>query len=777
MNKNIEEIIVSMSLEDKIALCSGKDFWQTKDFEKYGIPSLFMSDGPHGLRKQDVGKGTDMLGVNESVPATCFPAEVTTGASWDVNLLERIGSAIGKEAHALGVGLVLGPGANIKRNPLCGRNFEYFSEDPYAAGKMAAGFIKGVESQGVGTSLKHFACNSQELSRFTSDSVLDERTLREIYLPAFETAVKEGKPSTLMCAYPKLNGTHCSDNKKLLTDILRKEWDFDGMVVTDWGAMNDRINGFNAGCDLSMPGGSGFMEKETAQAVKNGKLDEEKINDSVRRILKLIFRAEETLKKPAAENYVEENHKLAVEAATKGAVLLKNEDGILPIKKDEKIAIIGNMAKNMRFQGAGSSHINPTKLSNPYAFFDRCAFTEGYTDKGTTDSTMLEKVSEVSGGADKVIVFAGLPGNYESEGFDRESLAMPEGHLKVIEAASKSNKNVIVVLLCGSVVECPWADSVKAVLYMGLPGQGGGEAVFKLLTGESNPCGKLTESWPFKYEDVPSSEIYGKKKDALYEEEIYIGYRYYEKAGILPRWPFGFGLSYTSFVYSNLKIDGRKVSVDVKNAGGCTGEEVVLLYVGKKQEGIHRPVRELKRFCKLLLEPGETKTAIFELDDRCFSVWNNGWVIEEGEYTIYACNLSEKLTVSGEKLNQLSDDWYKNLNGKPDYDSFEKTLKYNYVEPVLKKGNFTMDNTVEEMKDYSLMMKIMYKATEKVVAKSFGGKVDYGNPDFRMMMNSSAGGPLRSMQISGGIKGQLFEGMLDIANGHVIKGLFRLGRK
>lgn len=787
-NSQINEIINKMTLEDKIALCSGENFWETKKYEKYGIPSLFMSDGPHGLRKQGSGMGTDMLGINESEPATCFPAEVTTGASWDTELLEKIGAAIGREARSLGVGLVLGPGANMKRNPLCGRNFEYFSEDPYLAGKMAAAFIKGVEAQGVGTSLKHFACNSQELSRFTSDSIVDQRTLREIYLTAFETAVKEGKPSTVMCAYPKLNGIHCSDNKELLADILRKDWGFEGMVVTDWGAMNDRIKGFEAGCDLSMPGGSGYMEKDVAFAAQKGTLSEEKINESAKRILKLVFRAKETLEESCARgektgSFAEENHKLAVEAACKGAILLKNEDNVLPLKQG-KIAIVGNMAKNMRYQGAGSSHINPTKLSNPIEYFYDCDFAEGYDDKGATNETMLSKVTEVAEHAEKVIVFAGLPGNYESEGFDRANMKMPEGHLKVIETAAKANKNVILVLFAGAPVECPWADldSVKAILYMGLPGQGGGEAVWKLLTGIVNPSGKLTETWPVKYEDVPSSEIYGKKNDALYQEGIYIGYRYYEKAGLPVRWQFGYGLSYTTFEYSNLKVDGRKISVKVTNTGSVSGEEAVLLFVGKEQEGIHRPIRELKQFCKLSLEPGETKTASFELDDRCFSIWSNGgWVIEEGDYTVWIGNHTDGLKGThyeeGKKLNELDDDWYKTLSGKPDYASFEKALGHPYKESVLKKGHFTMDNTVAEMKDHSLMMKIMYKATEKTIAKQFGGKPDYENPDFRMMMNASVGGPLRNMKISSGMQGELFEGLLDIANGHLFKGLSRLGKK
>ena len=373
---DIEKILQQMTLEDKIALCSGENFWETEKYEKYGIPSLFMCDGPHGVRCQKAG--ADMLGVNESRKATCFPAEVTTAGSWDPELLTEIGAAISQEAKEQGVGLVLGPGANLKRNPLCGRNFEYFSENPYLAGKLATGFIRGVEAQGISTSLKHFAANSQEKSRFTSNSVLDERTLRELYLTAFEIAVKEGKPSTVMCAYPKLNGVHCSDNKRLLTNILRTEWGFGGMVVTDWGAMNDRIEGFRAGCDLNMPGGSDYMEKEVLQAVKNGTLPESCVDDSARRVLKLVFRAAETLKATASCDY-EAHHALAKRAAAEGAVLLKNEGGILPLQQGAKIAVIGAMAKSPRYQGAGSSHINPTGLSQPLDFLPDAIYAPAAT--------------------------------------------------------------------------------------------------------------------------------------------------------------------------------------------------------------------------------------------------------------------------------------------------------------------------------------------------------------------------------------------------------------
>ena len=770
----IEKILSQMTLEDKIALCSGANFWQTKKYEKYGIPSLFMCDGPHGLRKQE--DAADMLGVNKSRPATCFPAEVTSAGSWDPELLTEIGAAIGEEAKEQGVGLVLGPGANLKRNPLCGRNFEYFSEDPYLAGKLAAGFIRGAEAQGVGTSLKHFAANSQELSRFTSDSVMDGRTLRELYLTAFEIAVKEGKPSTVMCAYPKLNGTHCSDHKELLTDILRTEWGFDGMVVTDWGAMNDRIEGFRAGCDLNMPGGSDYMEKEVLQAVKDGILPERCVDDSARRVLKLVFRAAETLSKNAACDY-EAHHALAKRAAAEGAVLLKNESGILPLQLDAKIAVVGAMAKELRYQGAGSSHINPTKLPQPLELLPGAVYAPGCDEKGSTTDALLQEVQNAARKAETVVVFAGLPAQCESEGFDRDNLKMPEGHRKMIEAAAQANPNIVVVLLCGSVVECPWADKVKAILYMGLPGQAGGEAIADLLYGRANPGGKLAESWPYRYEDVPSSDIYGKTMDALYQEGVYVGYRYYDKAGVPVRWPFGFGLSYTEFAYSDLTVEGDTVSVTVRNVGKCSGAEVVQLYLAAPQEGLHRPVRELKGFQKVHLQPGESETVRFTLTSRSFAVWQEGWKVPGGTYTVCIGGLTAEIKKSGDDLSipaWQKGSWYEHCTGKPNPADWEKMLGHSYTPPVLKKGSFTMDNTVMEMKDYSLMMKIMFKAVESTVAKGFGGKKDYENPDFRMMMNASAGAPLRSMQISGGMKGGVLPGMLEMANGHFFRGIWKM---
>ena len=776
MNDRIEKIISSMTVEEKIAFSSGGSFWETKKYEKYGIPALFMCDGPHGVRKQE--DTADMLGVNNSVPATCFPSEVTRADSWNENLEEEIGKSVGEEAAKENVGLVLGPGVNIKRNPLCGRNFEYYSEDPLLSGRMGAAFIRGIESTGVASSLKHFAVNSQERSRFNSNSVVDARTLREIYLTAFEIAVKEGRPSTVMCAYPLLNGVHCSDNTMLLARTLREEWGSKAMVVTDWGGLSDRTEAFKAGCDLSMPGGSDYMEKETLRAVREGKLSEDDIDNSVRRILEVVFKAEETLRKKTFCDY-EKHHEKAREAAEEGAVLLKNEDSILPLKENGSVAVIGKMAEDMRYQGSGSSHINAKRVSQPIDYVKHDYFVPGYDERGNTTDADIEKVREVSRNADRVLVFAGLPPHAESEGFDRDDMKMPQGQIRVIEEAAEANENTVVVLFTGSAVECDWEDKVKGILYMGLPGEAGGEAVANLLYGKVNPSGKLSESWPLKYGDVPSSEIYAKTKDALYEEGIYVGYRCYDKADISVRWPFGFGLSYTSFSYSDLTAESNGVSVTVTNTGKREGKEVIQLYVSLPGSSIHRSRRELRGFQKISLRPGESRRVFLPFDSYTFRVWNDGWKEEKGTYTLTVGAISTTLVRDGDTLSNEPDikgTWYESCKGKPSREEWERTTGIRYTEPVLRKGGFTMDNSVIEMKDYSLIMKIMFRAVEKTVAKGYGGRKAYDDPNFRMQMASSAGAPLRSMHISGGMKGGVLPGMLMMANGHFIKGILKMIR-
>lgn len=773
---DIKRIVASMTLEEKIAFCTGGDFWHTKEMPQHGIPAIKMSDGPHGLRSQQ--DAVDMIGINESLPATCFPTAVTAGATWNRELYAAEGEAIGAEAIAAGVSVVLGPGCNIKRNPLGGRNFEYISEDPYFAGHMAAAFIQGQQSTGVASSVKHFAVNNQEYKRQNGDSQLDERTIREIYLTPFEIAVKEGRPGTVMCSYNKINGVHASDSKKLLTDILRTEWRFDGLVVTDWGALNDRIEGYKAGCDLNMPGGSRFMEKATAEAVRSGKLDEAYIDAAVERILHLVAQSRGDAK---PEINWDAHHALALKVAEQGAVLLKNGEHILPLAESDMV-LIGHMAANLRYQGSGSSHINPTKLINisdamPGVPCCSCGDAQGnVTESDLHDAVEAAKRQKVA------VVVAGLPDSYESEALDRDHMKLPDGHNKLVEAVAEANPNTVVVLLGGSAMEIPWADKVKAILYMGLPGQAGGQAVANLLTGKANPSGKLTETWPVSYDDVISKDTFG-KKNTEYREGIYVGYRYYDKAGKQVRYPFGYGLSYTSFEYSDLCVQDRRVTVKVKNTGEVNGAEVVQLYIAPPKGGIFRPVKELKGFARVELGPGESKIVEFTLDDRSFAVWAGGWKIPGGTYTVQfgassqEIRLEQTIEVAGEEINAPSwqaGSWYETLTGVPARKEWENLMGHPVpIIPEQKKGQFTMDNTCMEMKDHSFVMKIQYMVTENIIAKGFGGKKDLSDPAYRMMLISATDCPMRAVIISGGgaMSDSLAQGLVHMANGHYIKGI------
>ena len=779
---NVQKLLKELTLEEKIAFCTGADFWHTKAIEKQNIPGIMMSDGPHGLRCQE--GDADMIGVNESLPATCFPTAVTAGATWNRELYAAEGEAIGKEGAAAGVSVVLGPGCNIKRNPLGGRNFEYISEDPYLAGKMAAAFISGQQSTGVASSLKHFAVNNQEYKRQNGDSQLDERTLREIYLTPFEIAVKEGRPGTVMCSYNKVNGVHASDSKRLLTDILRGEWGFDGMVVTDWGAMNDRIEGFKAGCDLNMPGGSKFMERAAAEAVRSGKLDEKDIDACVERILRLVDQTA-GLTAPAAD--FDAHHALALKVAEQGAVLLKNEDHILPLAESDMV-LIGHMAAAMRYQGSGSSHINPTKLVNLTDALPDVPHCAGCDAQGSATEGSLREAAEAARTRKIAVVVVGLPESYESEAFDRDHMKLPEGHNALVEAVAAANPNTVVVLLGGSAMELPWADKVKAILYMGLPGQAGGQAAANLLTGGAVPSGKLTETWPMVYGDVISKDTFG-KKNTEYREGVYVGYRYYDKVGKPVRYPFGHGLSYTEFVYSDLSVEGRTVSVQIQNTGSIRGAEVVQLYIAPPEGGLFRPARELKGFSKVELDPGESATVQFELDDRSFAVWADGWKVPSGTYTVQIgassrdIRLAEDIEIAGEEVAVpawQTGSWYESLSGEPSREEWEKLMGHPVpVQPEPKKGQFTMDSTCMEMKDHSLVMKIQYKVTENIIAKSFGGKKDMSDPAYRMMLTCAVDCPMRAAVISSGgaMSDSIAAGLLHMANGHMIRGIAAMLKK
>ncbi len=644
--EKIREIISQMTLEEKASLCSGGDFWHTKAVERLDVPAMMVSDGPHGLRKQkDEG---DHLGVNDSIVAVCYPTGCASASSFNRELLTEMGRAIGEACQAEGVGVILGPAVNIKRSPLCGRNFEYYSEDPYVAGEMAASYIKGVQSKNVGTSIKHFMANSQETRRMSSDSRIDERTMREIYMPAFEKAVKESKPWTVMCSYNRINGTYAAENKKLLTDVLRDEWGFDGFVVSDWGAVNDRVAGVKAGLDLEMPPSCGVNDKLIEKAVKDGKLDEAVLDLTVERILQIVYRFMENRDKEAVFDK-EKQHEFSRKVAEESLVLLKN-DGILPLKKEQKIAFIGQYAKKPRYQGGGSSHINSYKVTGALELvkdMPNVIFAEGYNDQeDKVDEKMVEEAVKAAKEAEVAVVFAGLPDAFESEGYDRTHMQMPKSQNHLIEEIVKVQPNVVVVLHNGSPVEMPWISKVKGVLEAYLGGEAVGEAEYRILFGEVNPSGRLSETFPLKLEDNPSYLYYIGEEDVVeYREGVFVGYRYYDKKKMDVLFPFGYGLSYTDFAYSNLKLDKKAmkdtevltVSVDVTNTGTMVGKEVVQLYVADEESTVIRPVKELQGFEKVELAPGETKTVSMKLDARAFAYYNvqlGDFHVESGSFKI-----------------------------------------------------------------------------------------------------------------------------------------------
>ena len=647
---DIDKIMKELTLAEKAYLVSGNSSWTVGRIEGAGIPEIFVSDGPYGLRKQD----TDTAELYDSIDAVAFPTSAATASSFDKNLMFEIGTALGKECQAEDVAVILGPAVNIKRSPLCGRNFEYISEDPYVAGEMSAALINGVQSQDVGTSLKHFAANNQETERMYASSDMDERTLREIYLAGFETAVKKSDPWTLMCSYNRINGTYASENKWLLTDVLRNEWGYDGLVMSDWGAVSDRIKGIAAGLDLEMPGSGGVNDARIVEAVETGKLAEEDLDKAVRNVLNLIEKYHSKKREEVFDR--EKDHEIAVHAEEESIVLLKNED-VLPIKADEKIAIIGGFAENPRFQGGGSSHINAHNIVSAVSVadsFGSFTYTEGFPYDGDQMSDeMKNQAVEAAKNADKVVVFAGLPDAYESEAYDREHMRLPECQNILIDELLKLSKPVIIVLHNGSPVEMPWAGYVDGIVEAYLGGEGVGEAVMKVLYGKVNPSGKLAESFPKKVEDNPSYLSYlGQNHRCNYSEGIFVGYRYYDTKKMDVLFPFGFGLSYTTFNYSNLKVsvggsavsgavdinaDKITVSVDVTNTGNMAGKEIVQLYISDKTKAAIRPVHELKGFEKIALNPGETGTVSFELDKRSFAWFNEAisdWYAAGGEYVI-----------------------------------------------------------------------------------------------------------------------------------------------
>jgi beta-glucosidase len=764
-----KEIVSQMTLSEKASLCSGFDTWHTEAIERLGVPPLMVADGPHGLRKQ-IGR-TDNMGVNISAPATCFPPAATTANSFDRALLREIGVAIGEEALAAQVSVVLGPGVNIKRSPLCGRNFEYFSEDPYLSGELGAAIINGIQSQGIGTSLKHFAANNQEQYRMIGNSAIDERALREIYLSAFEKIVKTAKPWTIMCSYNKVNGTFASENKQLLTDILRGEWAFDGVVVSDWNAVNDRVAGVAAGLDLEMPASGGFNDRLIARAVKRGELDEATLNATTERLVELALKSRENLKSSFPFD-AETHHKLARRAQAESAVLLKNDGDILPLKAGAKVAVIGEFAKTPRYQGAGSSRINPLKVDNTFDELIKLGVDANYCD-----SESLDDVRKLAGNSDVVLVFAGLPDEYESEGFDRTSLALPEAHNAMVRAAASANPNTVVILQCGAPVTMPWSDSVRGILLAYLGGQAGGGGIADILTGAVNPCGKLAETFPLALENTPCYGNFSNGDLSVeYRESIYVGYRHYNTFDMPVAHPFGFGLSYTTFEYSGFSANAATASVTIANCGRVAGAEIVQLYVsGAKSSKIYRAAHELRGFEKVFLQPGESKTVTFTLEARAFEYYNrkaHAWTTEGGEYTISFAASSRDIrgTVAVDIAGDTS--YAEQLDFDKLYGAELPPKRRAPNEPI--HANCTLDD-IKDKRLGRLMHKIIAKKTDEM----------YSNPDNnndegfkRMAEATQLETPLRAfgMMSEGLLPPARLEGLLLIMNGRLLKGLLKLFR-
>lgn len=781
-----KDLISKMSLEEKCYLMSGKDFWATRSVQRLKIPGMSLSDGPHGLRKQE-GAG-DQLGLNASLPATCYPTAATIANSWDVELGEEIGRHLGNEAAVQGVGVLLGPGLNIKRSPLCGRNFEYFSEDPYLAGKMAAAYIRGIQENGISACPKHFAANSQELRRMASDSVVDERTLREIYLTGFEIAVKESKPKSIMTAYNRVNGIYANENKHLLQEILRDEWGFDGFAVSDWGASNDHVEGVRAGSHLEMPTTGGDSDEELVRAVKDGRLSEKVLDQRVDEILDVIFSTDEAVKRGKDKGYSNEsNHAMAQKAAEESIVLLKNEDHILPLKKGTKVAVIGDFAKNPRYQGAGSSVVNPIKVDNAVNVIKEFAlevvgYAQGYHRTGSSDPALETEAIEYAAKADVVLLYIGLDEISESEGLDRQHMKMPDNQLQLLEKIAMHNSNIVAVMAAGSAVEMPWLPKCKALIHGYLCGQAGARAMLRAIMGEVNPSGKLEETYPVKYEDIPSAPYFpAKERNAEYREGLYIGYRYFDTMDIPVLFPFGYGLSYTTFKYSNLKLSNEKAVFDITNTGDMDGAEIAQLYVSAKCTGVYRPKKELKGFTKVFLKVGETKSVEIPIDRdafRYFNVKTNQFEVESGEYDIMIganvtdIRLSETVDVIGTNapfpydMSQIPSYASGSIKNISDCE-FEILLGHEIPDGHWSGELDRNDAICQLYYAKSAPARLVYKIMTNMLEKS----MKKGKPDLNIMFIYNM--PFRAIgKMAGGMCSQeMVDGIVKIVNGHFFGGL------
>lgn len=780
-----QDIIEKMTLEEKCAYLSGKNAWDTRSFSSIGVDVLRHADGPTGVRKQ-AGKG-DHLGLNASVPATCFPTAATLANSWDVRLLEKVGEGLGIEAAAEDVNVLLGPGINIKRNSLCGRNFEYYSEDPYLSGKLAAAMIKGIQSNGIAACVKHFAVNSQELRRMAMDSVLDERTLREIYITAFEIAIKEGKPKSLMTSYNMVNGVYANENEHLLMDILRKDIGFDGMVVTDWGASNDHALGVKNGSSLEMPAPGLDSARELLEALKTGKISESDIDVRVDELIDITLSTKNKKKPQDKAKMFEDNNALAREAARKSIVLLKNEENILPLDKSKKVAIIGDFAFNPRYQGAGSSMVNATIVEDAQKLIKKLdlniiGMAHGYSRADKEEESLVNEAIELAKQADIVLYFFGLNEASESEGLDRTHLRIPNNQVELLEKLSKVNENIVGIISAGSCIEMPWEKNLKGILHGYLFGQAGMGAVFELLNGEYSPSGKLSESIVKKYEDVPNIKYYpSKERTSEYRESIFVGYRYFTTANVPVMYPFGYGLSYTKFKYSDIEADRDKVSFYIENTGEFAGEEIAQLYIGLKESKIFRAKLELKGFEKVFLNSGEKKKVTILFDDKAFRFYNvatNAFEIESGEYDIYigsSCvdiRLQSKVSVEGNatvlpynksdlpsyfdgNVTNVSDEEYRALLGREIPDgSWSGELGIN-------------DALCQMYYAKSFIARHAYKVLDKRLKKSLEAGVPDLNTLFQFNMPFRAIGKMSNGQVSM----EMVDAILLLVNGRFFKGL------
>lgn len=751
--EKIKKLLSQMSLEEKASLCSGSDFWHTEPIERLGIESVMMCDGPHGLRKQT--GAADHLGVNASIETVCYPSASALACSFDRDLLGKLGTALGKECQAEDVSMLLGPGLNMKRSPLCGRSFEYFSEDPYLAGELAAAYIENLQKEGPAACVKHFACNNQETRRMSSSSNVSERALHEIYLPAFETAVKKGGTRSVMCGYNAVNGEYCAVNKNLLTDILRDQWGFDGFVVTDWGAVKDRVKGLEAGLDLEMPGGPGNQDDLIVKAVKEGRLDEKVLDETAARILDFVLDSM-AKRNPEAEIDRTACSDLSRQLAENSAVLLKNEEDILPLRKEEDVVFIGDFAQNVRYQGTGSSHINtPHPVSAMEAVKEEIPFVLGYeADSLSSSPELIEEAVEAAKKANTAVIFAGLPDGLELEGDDRDHMHLPDSQNKLIAAVAAANPNTVVVLHGGAPVELPWIDDVKAVLCMYLGGEQAGAASVNLLYGKANPSGKLAETWPLKLADNPSFLNFPDDNGQVdYHEDIYIGYRYYDKKEMPVLFPFGYGLSYTDFDYDDLSLDQQSmtdqdvltVTCKVKNTGDKPGSEIVQLYVRDEASSVRRPIRELKGFEKVYLKPGKEKTVTFRLDKRAFAYWEpkvHDWFVESGKFIIEIGASSRDIRLSDEI----------EVTGTTDL-------------PITYTRESTVGDLLKSAAGRQLVQNLMAQNAERMKQASDGEANGMGAGSEKMIQNMVTDLPLGALVSYGSMSFEQLDGLIAMLNG------------